>query len=223
MYLTVVREVKVMVEKENTQENMNTKENIEKIALELFSKRGYHAVSIRNICKEVGIKESTIYYYFKNKRAIMDSVLDKINLMIEQMRCQFDVTFEFIDDVDENAMCEVAVAFFMNYLLNPYVCQMIAILTIERMADSNASKTYDRIVFELPLQQQEKVFQKMMDRGYINVNSAKVLAQEYYAVIFFAFQKNCLGCSVSDQSIQLACEEIRANIKDIYIKMRRLL
>lgn len=204
-------------------ERVNTKENIEDIALRLFSKRGYHAVSIRDICKEVGIKESTIYYYFKNKRAIMDSVLSKINLIVEKMKCQFDITFELVDEVDVTAMCDVAVAFLMSYLLNPYVYQMIAILTIERMADSNASKEYQRIVFELPVKQQEKVFQKMIDRGYINVNSVTVLAQEYYAVIYFAFQKNCLGCSTSNQDIQLACDEVRTNIKDLYEKMRRVL
>ena len=210
-----------MVEKDKIQEKMNTKESIEQIALSLFSKRGYNAVSIRDICKEVGIKESTIYYYFQNKRAIMDSVLNKINLMIDEMRGQFNATFELVTEVDENAMCEVAVAFLMNYFLNPYVCQMIAVLSIERMADQNAQEVYHKIVFELPLQQQEKVFQKMMDRGYISVNSPNVLAQEYYAVIYFAFQKNCLGCSITNESIQLACEEIRANVKDIYKKMRR--
>lgn len=202
------------------EEKMTTKDKIEKTALSLFSKRGYQAVSIRDICKEVGIKESTIYYYFKNKRDIMDSVLLKINLMIEEMRYQFDTTFELVEEVKVDAMCEVAVAFFVNYLLNPYVYQMIAILTIERMADVSASKIYQRIVFELPLQQQEKVFQKMIDRGYIAVNSAIVLAQEYYAIIYFAFQKNCIGCDMTEERKQTACDEIRANIKDLYLKMR---
>ena len=211
-----------MDEKMNIKEKMNTKEKIETTALNLFSKRGYHAVSIRDICKEVGIKESTIYYYYENKRAIMDSVLAKINQMIEEMRNNFDTTFELVDDVKEEAMCEVAVGFFMNYLMNPYVYQVIAILTIERMADVNASEVYQRIVFELPLQQQEKVFQKMIERGYISANSATVLAQEYYAIIYFAFQKNCIGCDMTKERKQLACEEIRTNVKDLYDKMRRI-
>lgn len=48
-YLTVVRAEVFMEEKEYTQEKMNTKENIELIALNLFSKRGFHAVSIRDM------------------------------------------------------------------------------------------------------------------------------------------------------------------------------
>lgn len=201
-------------------EKNNTKEKIEQTALSLFSKRGYNAVSIRDICKEVGIKESTIYYYFKNKQAIMDCLLGKIDQIIEEMRCRFDSTFESVHEVTETAMCDVAVGFLMNYLLNPYVYQMIAILTIERMADTHSSEIYQRVVFELPLQQQEKVFKQMIERGYIRVNSAAILAQEYYAIIYFAFQKNCIGCTVTEDGKQLACEEIRKNMKDLYSKMR---
>ena len=37
-----------------------TKENILMVSLELFSQRGFSAVSIRDICKKVNIKESSI-------------------------------------------------------------------------------------------------------------------------------------------------------------------
>lgn len=50
----------------------NTKEKILEAALNLFSQKGFTAVSIRDICKEVTIKESTVYYHFENKQAIFD-------------------------------------------------------------------------------------------------------------------------------------------------------
>ena len=43
-----------------------TKQQIFEVSLDLFSKKGYSAVSIRDICKYVQIKESSIYYHFKN-------------------------------------------------------------------------------------------------------------------------------------------------------------
>ena len=49
-----------------------TKERILDVSLELFSQRGYSAVSIRDICKGVGIKESSVYYHFENKQNIFD-------------------------------------------------------------------------------------------------------------------------------------------------------
>jgi AcrR family transcriptional regulator len=79
--------------------------------LELFSKKGYQSVSIRDIGKQVGIKESSIYYHFKDKQAIMDSLLSKIDLLIERMKGDFDAEFTKAEEVSEAAVCEVAVGF----------------------------------------------------------------------------------------------------------------
>lgn len=46
---------------------MINKENMINVALELFSKKGYSGVSVRDICGELGLKESALYYHFKNK------------------------------------------------------------------------------------------------------------------------------------------------------------
>ena len=202
------------------EDRKNTKDVIEQVALDLFSKKGFKAVSIRDICKGVGIKESSVYYHFKNKQAIMDSLLEKIDVLIEDMKAKFNGSFPRIIDVPEDAMCEVAIGFLKNYLLNPYVYKMIAVLTIERMSDANAWMNYQRIVFELPLLQQERIFAQMIPKGFVKENAQVILAQEYYAVIYFAFQKNCIGCELTDENINIACEEIRRNILDIYRKMR---
>lgn len=197
-----------------------TKESIEQVALDMFSKRGYHAVSIRDIGKAVGIKESSIYYHFKNKQAIMDSLFAKIDLLIENMKENFGSAFDKATDIPEDAMCDVAVGVLENYLMDPYVYKVIETLSIERMADEKAEEAYRRLVFELPLAQQEKVFKQMMERGFIRTCDAEVLAQEYYSVIYLAFQKNCIGYRFTDAEKQSACEEIRRNICDIYKKMK---
>lgn len=202
------------------EEKQSTKNRIEQVALELFARKGYQSVSIRDIGKLVGIKESSIYYHFKNKQAIMDSLLDKINLLIERMMANFDQEFAKAEEISEAAMCEVAVCLLTEYLLNHYVYQMLTFLSMEQMTDQKAYETYQRLVFDLPLAQQEKVFAEMIKRGFIKQNDPGILAQEYYAVIFLAFQKNCIGCQSTDESIRIACEEIRRNMKDIYQKMK---
>ena len=42
-------------------------------ALNLFSKRGYDGVGLRDLAQEVGIRESAIYKHFKGKQDIFDS------------------------------------------------------------------------------------------------------------------------------------------------------
>ena len=53
----------------------DTKQRILDVSLELFSQNGFSAVSIRDICRQVQIKESSVYYYFKSKQAIFDELL----------------------------------------------------------------------------------------------------------------------------------------------------
>ena len=45
-----------------------TKQKILDVALDLFSQNGFSAVSIRDICKVVDIKESSVYYHLKINR-----------------------------------------------------------------------------------------------------------------------------------------------------------
>lgn len=45
-----------------------TKEKIFDVAVDLFSKHGYHGVSVRKIAAGAGIKESSIYNHLKTKK-----------------------------------------------------------------------------------------------------------------------------------------------------------
>ena len=47
----------------------NNKERIFDVSIDLFSEHGYDGVSIRQIAKEVGIKESSIYNHYKSKES----------------------------------------------------------------------------------------------------------------------------------------------------------
>ncbi len=53
----------------------NTRDTIFKTAVVLFSRKGYHGTSVRDIAREVGIKESSLYNHFNGKEAILDGIL----------------------------------------------------------------------------------------------------------------------------------------------------
>ncbi|MDF2870423.1 MAG: TetR/AcrR family transcriptional regulator [Anaerocolumna sp.] len=200
---------------------INNKENIEMTALELFAKHGFQAVSVRDICKPLGLRESAIYYHFANKQGILDSLLLRVDQLILQMKTEFEAAFSEAAEVSDEAMCAVAIGMLQGYLLHPVVYKMIAMLTIERISTYNAQDTYQKLVFELPLKQMEMVFAQMIDKGFIVRNAPEVLAQEYYAIIYFAFQKNCIGPELTDENIALTKQEINKNMKDIYNKMKQ--
>ena len=56
---------------------MTTKDKIIYEALSLFSVKGYDAVSIREIASAVGIKESSIYNHFKNKKDLLNKIIEE--------------------------------------------------------------------------------------------------------------------------------------------------
>lgn len=199
---------------------INTKRCIQETALGLFARRGYNAVSIRDICGEVGIKESSIYYHYQSKQAIMDAIIEEVAEVVGEKVKSFDDAFAKAEKVSVEAMCKVAVHVLDGYYLHPYVLRVISMLSIERMHDENAAAQYRRIVFELPLFQQKKVFGQMMERGYIKGDNPETLAQQYCAIIYLAFEKNCVGSLAKDAGIELARQEISMNIADMYRKMR---
>jgi len=57
----------------------NTKQQILSVALDFFSRHGYSSASIRQIAREVGIRESAIYNHFKSKDDIFMAILAEFN------------------------------------------------------------------------------------------------------------------------------------------------
>ena len=62
---------------------MNTKERIFDVALDLFSKKGYDSVSLREIAEEVGIKKSSIYSHYPSKEAILMDIFEYLTNLFE--------------------------------------------------------------------------------------------------------------------------------------------
>lgn len=57
---------------------LSTKDKIKYVAFKLFLEKGYEATNIREICNEVGIKPSSLYFYFKSKEELFFSIYDEV-------------------------------------------------------------------------------------------------------------------------------------------------
>jgi AcrR family transcriptional regulator len=58
-------------------------QHILQVAKELFTKRGFANVAMRDICRAADVTPPTIYYYFKNKEALFDAVVRETVTMSE--------------------------------------------------------------------------------------------------------------------------------------------
>ncbi|WP_436530727.1 TetR/AcrR family transcriptional regulator [Actinoplanes sp. HUAS TT8] len=54
----------------------DTKAEIRKVAIELFTERGYEATSLREIAERLGITKAALYYHYSSKESIVRSIFD---------------------------------------------------------------------------------------------------------------------------------------------------
>lgn len=57
---------------------IKTREKIYYVSFKLFLENGYEATNIRDICKDVGIKASTLYFHYKSKQDLFFYIYDEI-------------------------------------------------------------------------------------------------------------------------------------------------
>jgi AcrR family transcriptional regulator len=53
-----------------------TRTRIQQIALELFTENGYEATSLREIAERLGVTKAALYYHFKSKDEIIQSLIE---------------------------------------------------------------------------------------------------------------------------------------------------
>ncbi|RKQ16693.1 TetR/AcrR family transcriptional regulator [Lysinibacillus endophyticus] len=163
---------------------LNTKEKIFYTALDLFSKKGFSGVSIREITREVGIKESSLYNHFANKDEILESILT-------YFRSDFSKTLPPIEMLDAILQKSTVEEFlkaghrnFKQFMEDENRVKMWRILQIEQFRSPLAREVILEDLFKTTIHFLEIVFQKLIDLNKIRPYNPKTLAIEYQYPVF---------------------------------------
>lgn len=168
----------------------DTKEKILTVSLDLFSQRGFSAVSIRDICKEVSIKESSIYYHFQNKQAILEELLQRFQSTADAMMSRLEAALDDASGPQHIGSHDgIANHFFDQYLMDNFCNKVIRLLLMEQLNSGEAQRLYDHWMFAKPLAFQSSVFSRLMELGMIKQADSGYLAEKYYAPIFLFAQR----------------------------------
>ncbi|MCI9676157.1 MAG: TetR/AcrR family transcriptional regulator, partial [Lachnospiraceae bacterium] len=168
----------------------DTKETILMVSLELFSQRGFSAVSIRDICKKVNIKESSIYYHFQNKRAILEELLQRFQNTATTMMSRLESMLNDTNGSHNIGSHDIiGNYFFEQYLMDDFCNKVIRLLLIEQFHNEEVQKIYDHWIFAKPLAFQNKVFSALMEMKIIKHTDSYYVAEKYYAPIFLFAQR----------------------------------
>lgn len=176
---------------------MSTRDKIMDVALNMFSERGYEAVSIRDICGEVGIKESTLYYHFKNKKDILDSLVEKFRTHIEDLLSHVDeITENPSQKKGKNADPSVQMVdsyMIDSYLFDPFCNLMLRLMMIEQFHNEEIRILYEKTLFTDPYEIQMNIFKRLASAGVMPEEDVEWIVREthsYMTMLTFKYLLN---------------------------------
>ena len=176
---------------------MNTKEKIFDVSLDLFSKKGYDSVSLREIAEEVGIKKSSIYSHYPSKEAILMDIFEYFTDFFK-----YDELLnskELILSPDNEILLENPELFYhqgsealKEMLLNERNLKILKLVLIQMYYNENIRLFFQNEILVKPLLFWNGFFTILRDNGIIKKDSnPKLLAKEYYSFPIYLFLEIC--------------------------------
>ena len=154
-----------------------THDKILNISTELFATRGYEAVSLRDIAKAVGIKEPSIYHYYKSKEALWEDVLSSFET---GYRHYFDWLKEENKNVDSP---EALLDNFFNKefieMLNPMGCLGMSLVLKEQHTNASARKRVFDLFYDLSVKSLQSDFDRLIEKGVFPPSDTKMIATQF--------------------------------------------
>ncbi|OLS40012.1 TetR/AcrR family transcriptional regulator [Bacillus sp. MRMR6] len=171
----------------------NTKLKILVVAIELFSKNGYSGSSIRDITKNVGIKESSLYKHFKNKEEILDTIFSNFQLQTDQLLPPMEMLDQIAKTLSLKQFLERGIENFLTHINDQTVQQIWRIMYIELFRNSKAQNIYHNGIMKRTIDCLELVFEKMILQGKMAAINPRTMATEYqHASISLILEYNML-------------------------------
>lgn len=195
---------------------MNTKERILEVSLQLFAKKGFAGVTVRDIAHEVGVRESALYKHYKSKQEILDNIITVMRKRISEVYVENQVPEKMTENVvqgyeelSEKQLYQIAWNLFSLFTKDPMASSYRKLLMREQFVNEQASELYENTFLFGVLKSQGEVFGKLADGGYFKKEQKEIIALQFYGPIFLLFQQ--YDCHPDSEEIikQYLIEHIR--------------
>ena len=171
---------------------MNTKEKIFNTSLDLFSKKGYDSVSLREIAEEVGIKKSSIYSHYPSKEAILMDIFNEFTK-------SFEIDSEEIQLSEDNPLLDNPELFYhagseaiKNMLFQEQNLKIWKLILIQMHHNETIRTFFQNEILVKPLIFWEGLFSILKEKEVIRKDSnPKLLAKQYYSFPIYLLLEIC--------------------------------
>lgn len=203
------------VRMEEQQNEKTTKEKIFDAALDLFSEKGFDEVSVRELTRNVGIRESSLYNHFKSKDEILDTIFERFKSDLERSSDSEANIDELISSSTPEEVLNTIAERLVEQIRQPQAQKILRIITIELYHNKKIRDFFSQELIDKREAAFETIFRKMIERGVIKPLDPKTLAKEYYTfTIYMYFRYFILEYNETDSGTSsLDIELIKRRIK----------
>jgi len=160
---------------------MTTKEKIIHVSVDLFSKQGYNGVSIRDITKIVGIRESSLYKHFNSKEELLDTIFNIFLDANNQNNLSEQELSEILMNFDLLNFLKTAIDSFFRDMENPTLEKIFRILMNEQFRIEKARNMIINELITKPTLLYSTIFKVKLKNKFPDYD---LLAREYHYPLY---------------------------------------
>lgn len=166
----------------------NRKEEILIVALHLFARDGYEAVSVSQIAGELDMTKGALYRHYKSKRDIFDSIVKRMEQQDSEQARENEVPEESIEKTPEeyqnvsfDDFVEYSKSMFEYWTEDDFVSSFRKMLTIEQFRSEEMQNLYQQYLVSGPAGYVKDLFKNM------KIKDPEENAVKFYANMFFYY------------------------------------
>ena len=166
----------------------NRKEEILIVALHLFARDGYEAVSVSQIAGELDMTKGALYRHYKSKRDIFDSIVKRMEQQDSEQVRENEVPEESIEKTPEeyqnvsfDDFVEYSKSMFEYWTEDDCASSFRKMLTIEQFRSEGMQKLYQQYLVSGPAGYVKDLFKNM------KIKDPEENAVKFYANMFFYY------------------------------------
>ena len=166
----------------------NRKEEILIVALHLFARDGYEAVSVSQIAGELDMTKGALYRHYKSKRDIFDSIVKRMEQQDSEQARENEVPEESIEKTPEeyqnvslDDFVEYSKSMFEYWTEDDFASSFRKMLTIEQFRSEEMQGLYQQHLSSGPAAYVKDLFASM------GIAHAEENAVRFYATMYFYY------------------------------------
>lgn len=166
----------------------NRKEEILTVALHLFARDGYEAVSVSQTTGELDMTKGALYRHYKSKRDIFDCIVERMEQGDSEQAAEYDMPEDDKESMPDQyktvsleEFVEYSKSMFAYWTEDDFASSFRKMLTIEQFRSEGMQKLYQQYLVSGPAGYVKDLFKNM------KIKDPEENAVKFYANMFFYY------------------------------------